>query len=213
MRELLLVWFLAQALSIRFDEEEPGSLPSGWTIAVTHEGARPRWEIVSDESAPTRPNVLAQLSSEPARAQFPLAVFEGASFEDGEIEVKFKPVSGDVDRAAGVVWRYQDENNYYIVRANALEDNVVLYKVEEGKRTSLAPEGTAAGTYGVDREVPAGHWSALKVVVEGPRFTVFFDGEKLFDVEDGTFTRAGRVGLWTKADSVTYFDDFEVRAK
>ena len=213
MREVILFWFLVQTLSIRFDEEKPGSLPSGWTIAVTHEGARPRWEIVSDESAPTRPNVLAQLSSEPARAQFPLAVFEGASFEDGEIEVKFKPVSGDVDRAGGVVWRYRDEDNYYIVRANALEDNVVLYKVEEGKRTSLAPEGTAAGTYGVDREVPAGHWSALKVVVEGPRFTVFFDGEKLFEVEDGTFTGAGRVGLWTKADSVTYFDDFEVRAK
>jgi hypothetical protein len=90
---------------------------------------------------------------------------------------------------------------------------VVLYKVEEGKRTSLAPKGTVAGTYGVDREVPAGRWSALKVVVEGPRFTVFFDGEELFEVEDSTFTAAGRVGLWTKADSVTHFDDFEVRAK
>jgi hypothetical protein len=127
--------------------------------------------------------------------------------------VKFKPVSGEIDRAAGLVWRYRDENNYYIVRANALEDNVVLYKVVDGKRTSLAPEGTPPGTYGVDREVPAGRWSALKVVVEGSRFTVLFDGEKLFEVEDGTFTGAGRVGLWTKADSVTYFDDFEVRAK
>jgi hypothetical protein len=127
--------------------------------------------------------------------------------------VKFKPVSGEVDRAAGLVWRYRDENNYYIVRANALEDNVVLYKVEEGKRTSLAPKGTPQGTYGVDREVPSGRWSALKVVVEGPSFTVFFDGEKLFEVEDKTFTGAGRVGLWTKADSVTYFDDFEVLAK
>ena len=213
MLEMLLFWFLVQAEGIRFDKEKTGGLPPGWTMAVTHQGARPRWEIVSDESAPSKPNVLGQLSSEPARAQFPLAVFERASFENGEIEVKFKPISGEVDRAAGVVWRYRDENNYYIVRANALEDNVVLYKVEEGKRTSLAPKGTAAGTYGVDCEVPAGSWSALKVVVEGPRFTVFFDGEKLFEVEDGTFTGAGRVGLWTKTDSVTYFDDFEVRAK
>jgi hypothetical protein len=210
---MLLFWFLVQAENIRFDEEKTGGLPPGWTMAVTHQGARPRWEIVSDESAPSKPNVLGQLSSEPARAQFPLALFERTSLENGEIEVKFKPISGEVDRAAGVVWRYRDENNYYIVRANALEDNVVLYKVEEGKRTSLAHKGTAAGTYGVDREVPAGSWSALKVVVEGPRFTVFFEEEKLFEVEDGTFTGAGRVGLWTKADSVTYFDDFEVRAK
>ncbi len=213
MRVLLFFWFLAQARSVRFDEQKTGGLPSGWRAAITHEGALPNWAIVSDESAPSQPNAFAQLSSEPARAQFPLALFEGASLENGEIEVKFKPVSGEVDRAAGLVWRYRDENNYYIVRANALEDNVVLYKVEGGKRTSLAPKGTPAGTYGVDREVPAGRWSALKVVVEGSKFTVLFDGEKLFDVEDGTFTGAGRVGLWTKADSVTYFDDFEVRVK
>lgn len=213
MGVVLFFWFLIQAQGVRFDEEKPGDLPSGWATAVTHEGARPKWAVVSDETAPSRPNVLAQLSSEAARAQFPLAIFEGATLQNGEIEVKFKPVSGEVDRAAGLVWRYRDQNNYYIVRANALEDNVVLYKVEEGKRTSLAPTGTAAGTYGVDREVPAGRWSALKVVVEGARFTVFFDGERLFEVEDETFTGAGGVGLWTKADSVTYFDDFEVRAK
>ena len=213
MREMLLVWFLIQSQSVTFDEEKAGSVPSGWTTAVTHEGARPRWEVVPDASAPSKPNVLAQLSSEPARAQFPLVILEAVSLENGEIEVKFKPVSGEVDRAAGLVWRYRDENNYYIVRANALENNVVLYKVADGKRASLAPKGTPAGTYGVDCEVPAGHWSALKVVVEGSRFTVLFDGEKLFEVEDGTFTGAGRVGLWTKADSVTYFDDFEVRAK
>jgi hypothetical protein len=208
-----LFWFLAQVQSVRFDEENPSGVPSGWTTAITHEGARPKWAIVADESAPSKPNVLAQLSSQPARAQFPLALLEGVSLANGEIEVKFKPVSGEVDRAAGLVWRYRDENNYYIVRANALEDNVVLYKVAEGKRTSLAPRGTPSGTYGVDREVPAGRWSALKVVVEGPRFTVFFNGERLFEVEDGTFTRDGGVGLWTKADSVTYFDDFEVRPK
>jgi hypothetical protein len=213
MRQILLVWFFVQAESVRFDEEKVGGVPSGWSTAVTHEGARPTWEVVSDDSAPSKPHVLAQLSSEPARAQFPLAVFEGASFENGEIEVKFKPVSGEVDRAAGLFWRYRDENNYYFVRANALEDNVVLYKVEEGKRTSLAPKGTPAGTYGVDREVPSGRWSTLKVVIDGASFTVLFDGEKLFEVEDRTFTGAGKVGLWTKADSVTCFDDFEVHAK
>lgn len=213
MRQMLPFLFLIQSEAVRFDEEKPGTLPSGWTTAVTHEGASPRWEVVRDESAPSKSNVLAQLSSEPARAQFPLAIFEGASLENGEIEVKFKPVSGEIDRAAGLVWRYRDENNYYIVRANALENNVVLYKVEGGKRTSLSPRGTPEGTYGLDREVPSGRWSALKVVVEGSLFTVLFNDEKLFEVADGTFSGAGKVGLWTKADSVTYFDDFEVRAK
>jgi hypothetical protein len=210
---IFLVLLVVQVESVGFDGEKVGGAPSGWSTAVTHEGARPKWEVVSDDSAPSKPHVLAQLSSEPARAQFPLAILEGPGFENGEIEVKFKPVSGEVDRAGGLVWRYRDENNYYIVRANALEDNVVLYKVEEGKRTSLAPKGTEAGTYGVDREVPSGRWSALKVVFQGPSFTVLFDGEKLFEVEDRTFTGAGRVGLWTKADSVTFFDDFEVSAK
>ncbi len=213
MREMLLLWLLVQTESVRFDEEKTGGVPSGWSTAVTHEGARGRWEVLSNDSAPSKPKVLAQLSSEPARAQFPLAVLERANLEDGEIEVKFKPVSGKVDQAAGLVWRYRDENNYYVVRANALEGNVVLYKVQEGKRTSLAPGGTPEGTYGVDREVPSGRWSVLKVVVQGPSFTVLFNGERLFEVEDRTFTGGGRVGLWTKADSVTYFDDFEVRAK
>lgn len=209
----LLGLVVAGALAIGFDDERAGSLPPGWKSAVTQKGALPRWEIVEDPSAPTKPNVLAQLSSEPARAQFPLAVYEKASYRNGDLSVKFKPISGKVDQAAGLVWRYRDENNYYIVRANALEDNVVLYKVEGGKRTSLAPKGTPAGTYGVDLEVPGGRWSSLRVVFEGPLLTVFFDGEKLFEVEDATFTEAGSVGLWTKADSVTHFDDFQITEK
>ncbi len=204
---------VAGALAIGFDDERAGALPSGWRSAITQKGALPRWEIVPDPSAPTKPNVLAQLSSEPGRAQFPLAVYEKANYRNGDLSVKFKPISGKVDQAAGLVWRYRDENNYYIVRANALEDNVVLYKVEGGKRTSLAPRGTSADTYGVDHEVPGGRWSTLRVVFEGPLFTVFLDGEKLFEVEDRTFAEAGSVGLWTKADSVTHFDDLQITEK
>jgi hypothetical protein len=117
-------------------------------------------------------------------------------------------VSGRVDQAAGLVWRYRDENNYYIVRANALENNVVLYKVENGRRTPLGPVGRS-DDYGVEHDVPAGRWSALGVVFDGARFVVSFDGQSLFEVVDATFTEPGRVGLWTKADSVTYFDGFE----
>lgn len=210
VRNSFLGLVMAGGLTIGFDDERTGFLPSGWKSAITEKGALPRWEIVADPSAPTKPNVLSQISSEPGRAQFPLAVCVKESYRNGDLSVKFKTISGKVDQAAGLVWRYRDENNYYIARANALEDNVVLYKVEGGKRTSLAPKGTPANTYGVDHEVPGGRWSSLRVVFEGPLFTVFFDGEKLFDVEDKTFTAAGSVGLWTKADSVTHFDDFQV---
>ena len=204
---------VAAAETINFDSASPGSLPSGWASAMTHSGGAPQWEALKDDTAPSKPNVLAQTSNDRTSGRFPLAVLEKSNFKDGELRVRFKPVSGQVDQAAGLVWRYRDENNYYIVRANAREDNVVLYKVEGGKRTSLAPKGTPANTYGVKHKVPSQTWSTLGVTFHGNLFTVFFDGQKLFEVEDSTFTGAGKVGLWTKADSVTYFDDFEFGPK
>jgi hypothetical protein len=137
-----------------------------------------------------------------------LAIYERGRFTDGAVSVRFKPVSGGVDQAAGLVWRYRDENNYYVVRANAREDNVVLYKVENGRRDSIGPIGRP-DDYGVKHTVPHGRWSTLGVAFARSRFTVSFDGEKLFEVDDSTFAGPGSVGLWTKADSVTYFDGFE----
>ena len=107
------------------------------------------------------------------------------------------------------MWRYQDENNYYIVRANAREDNVVLYKVENGRRTDLPVKGEGR-TYGKPSKVPSGQWGTLRIVAKGPLFEVYHDARKLYDVEDTTFTQPGKVGVWTKADSVTYFDDLTV---
>lgn len=201
---------LARAETIGFDSTQPGNLPPAWTSAMTHAGGAPQWEVRKDETAPSQPNVLAQTSSDRTAGRFPLAIYEKANFKDGEISVKFKPVSGSVDQAAGMVWRYRDPDNYYIVRANALEDNVVLYKVEGGQRISLAPRGTPSRTYGVKHKVPKQTWSTLKVSFSGNQFVVFFGGQKIMEVEDSTFPGAGKVGLWTKADSVTHFDDFEI---
>src|SRR5215471_14724268 len=131
----------ASAETIRFDEGKPGSLPLGWTIAMTHAGGEPRWEITRDPSAPSPPFVLAQISQDRTAGRFPLAIWSGASIRNGEVSVAFKTVSGTVDQAAGIVWRYQDPSNYYIVRANALENNIVLYKVENDVRLSVAPKG------------------------------------------------------------------------
>jgi 3-keto-disaccharide hydrolase len=137
-------------------------------------------------------------------------VADGTAATDVDLSVRFKPVSGTGDQAAGLVWRYRDQDNYYIVRANALESNVVLYKVENGKRSDLDPKGSGPFAYGRKAQVASGVWGTLRVVARGPLFQVFLNGEKLFEVEDETFTGAGPVGVWTKADSVTYFDDLEL---
>ena len=132
---------------------------------------------------------------------------------NGELSVRCKSVSGEVDQACGIVWRYRDANNYYITRANALENNIVLYKVQDGERRSLAPKGQPSRAYGVKHPVLSGQWNELRVKFEGNLMTVFFNGQQLFEVEDGSFTEPGKVGVWTKADSVTYFDDFRFSGK
>ncbi len=190
---------------LTFEAEKVGQPPAGWTCTITGEGT-PVWQVMADPTAPSPPRVLVQAGRVP-RPSFPLCLWEGARVRDGFVEVKFKPVSGEVDRAAGVVWRARDAAHYYLCRANALEANVVLYKVENGRRTPLAPLGRP-GSYGVEAKVPSGAWQTLRVEFEGARFHVFLEGRELFQVEDPTFPEAGRVGLWTKADSVTVFDDF-----
>ncbi len=124
------------------------------------------------------------------------------------MSVSFKPISGKIDQGAGVVWRYQNPDTYYIARCNALEDNCVLYKVEKSQRIPLPPVGEPSNTYGIAHRIPTGVWSTLRVTFKGSLFTVYINGDKIFDVEDKTFTDAGKVGLWTKSDSAIYFDNF-----
>jgi hypothetical protein len=142
-------------------------------------------------------------------ATFGWAVLRGISIRDGSVEVRFRPVEGREDRAGGVVWRWQDANNYYVARGNALEDNVVAYKVVEGRRTDLTPLGAPRGIYGMKVPVAAGTWHTLRVDFSGSDSAVTFDGRRLFVVRDETFTMAGAVGVWSKADSVTEFDQFQ----
>ncbi len=216
MRLIAMLLALAAALAaeiVNFDSAQPGAVPSGWTVAMTHKGGAPKWEVLKDDTAPSKPNVLAQTSNDPTDGRFPLAILDKSNFKDGELSVKTKAISGRGDQGAGLVWRYQNPDNYYLVRSNALENNVVLYKVQNGRRSSIAPKGKPAGTYGVNHKVPPKAWNTLRVTVSGSLFTVYFNGEKLYDVEDSTFGNAGKAGLWTKADSVIYFDDFEISPK
>jgi hypothetical protein len=195
---------------VRFDTAPPGPLAGDWTVGMTHNGGPPKWEILRDASAPSSPNVLAQTSTDATGGRFPFAIYNRAIVKDGSVSVRFKSISGNVDQAAGIVWRFRDAGNYYVVRANALEDNIVLFKVENGERISLAPRNMPSRTYGVKHTIPKQQWNTLKVNFNGPRFTVFFDGRKIMELEDPTFSQAGKTGLWTKADSVIHFDDFHV---
>ncbi|HYM07258.1 MAG TPA: hypothetical protein VEU11_11920 [Terriglobales bacterium] len=194
---------------ISFDNAQVGPMGPGWTVAMTHSGGAPQWEVRSDDSAPSQPNVLAQTSTDRTAGRFPLAIWERTLVRNGTLTVKFKAVSGSVNQAAGLVWRYHDPANYYVVRADALEDNIVMYKVQSGVRISLAPKGRVSRNYGIKYQVPK-TWTTLTVTFHGDLFTVSIDGQKLLEVEDSTFIGAGKTGLWTKADSVIYFDDFQV---
>ncbi|HSQ18775.1 MAG TPA: family 16 glycoside hydrolase [Blastocatellia bacterium] len=187
-----------------FDNEAAGQTPAKFHEALTGQGVQARWVVEADPSAPSQPNVLAQLSRDKTDYRFPLAIADGGSFQDLDLSVKFKAISGDVDRAAGLVFRLKDANNYYVVRANALEGNYRLYHVVAGKRQQVA---------GADFKVASGEWHELRVECVGNKITCYYDGEKKIESTEDTFKEAGKIGLWTKADSVIYFDDLRVAAK
>ncbi len=201
------------ALVIDVERMGAGEAPSGFSCARTGRGDAGAWVIQRDATAPAGTSVLALTSADATSYRFPICIYDAFTARNVDLSVAFKPISGKVDQAAGLVWRYRDPNNYYVVRANALEDNVVLYKVEDGKRSDLKPTGSWFFSYGKKAKVPAGHWSALRVVVNGGQFSVWLGDEHLFDVEDTTFAEAGKVGLWTKADSVTLFDALSIERR
>ncbi|HEV2979501.1 MAG TPA: family 16 glycoside hydrolase [Casimicrobiaceae bacterium] len=182
------------AETITFDRDAVGSLPSGWSAGVTGRGA-PKWTIEADPTAPSAPNVLKQSGA----GTFPWCVKEGTALTDGVVEVKFKPISGKEDQAGGLVWRWKDGDNYYIARANALENNVSLYYTQNGRRNTIKY---------VDAPVAKNQWHTLRVEFIGKRIRVALDGKRYIELDDERIDGPGAVGVWTKADSVTAFDDF-----
>jgi len=200
MRKSLLTAILCTAATTalaeteNFDQASPGSVPPGWTCGVTGRGS-PVWKVEPDPSAPSKPNVLKQSGS----GTFPWCVKKTVSIADGYVEVKFKPLSGREDQAGGRVWRWKDGDNYYIARANALENNVSLYHTENGHRLTIKY---------VDAPVVRSQWHTLRVDFAGQAIKVSLDGKQFIAVADTHISGAGAVGVWAKADSVTEFDDF-----
>jgi len=194
---------LAAQTVLDFDTAAVGTLPPDFSTALTGGGGPVTWVVKEEPSAPSGGKVLAQTSTDTTDYRFPLCVYEKGIARNVEVTVRFKAVSGKVDQAAGLVARFRDKDNYYIVRANALENNVRLYKVVGGNRKQFA---------GKNVQVSAGAWHALKLAAQGNHFTVFFDDTRLFEADDDTLPQPGEVGLWTKADSVTYFDDLTIES-
>lgn len=195
---------------LTFDSDQIGAPPTPFTAALTGEGRQGVWQVQQAVDAPSGQRVLVQTDADRTNYRFPVLVYDALLAMDVDVSVRFKALSGRVDQAAGLVWRFRDPNNYYVVRANALEDNVVLYKVQNGKRIDLPVKGLGDDTYGVKADVPDTGWGSLRVTARGPFFEVYLGARKLFEVEDATFQEAGKVGLWTKADSVTQFDDLVI---
>jgi len=189
----------SSADTVTFDNFKTGAAPPGWTATQTGRGSA-KWSVEKDDSAPSKPNVLKQSG----QATFPVCIKNDTNLKDGFVEVKFKPVAGKEDQAGGVIWRVQDADNYYISRANALEDNVTIYHTINGKRVAFKS---------INTKVTSGAWHTLRVDFAGNKFTVTFDGNKVIDATDESFANAGKVGVWTKADSVTEFDNFTYGAK
>ena len=185
--------------TVNFDTATVGQSPAGWTCTRTGTGEA-KWTVERDASAPSQPNVLKQSGV----ATYPVCFKDDTSVKDGYVEVKFKSISGKEDQAGGVVWRLKDANNYYIARANALEDNVTIYHTINGRRTEKGRTNI---------KVAANTWHAIRVDFAGNHFVVTYDGRKALEWSDDTFKDAGKVGVWTKADSVTLFDDFSCGAQ
>ena len=190
----------------RFGKDDVGKVPAGWKADKTGKGEGSVWKVVADDTAPSKGGYALAQTAEGPNALFNLCVAEeGPSLKDVEIAVAFKAVRGKHDQGGGLVWRFQDANNYYVARMNPLEDNYRLYKVVAGRRMQLATKE--------DLKVPANEWHTLKVKHGGDRVECFLDGKKMLEGTDDTFQKAGKVGLWTKSDAQTFFDALKVSGK
>lgn len=185
----------------KFSKDDLSKVPLGWKAEKTGKGEGSVWKVVADDAAPSKNGYVLAQTAESPNVIFNICVAEDTSYKDVELSVSFKAIAGKNDQGGGFVWRYKDNNNYYICRMNPLEDNYRVYKVVAGKRTQLGGKESV--------KVKAGEWHKLKVEVKGNKMEGYLDGEKLWEITDDTYKNAGKVGLWSKSDAQTHFDEFK----
>jgi len=191
---------LAQIASFNFDADAVDKAPGGFTSYATGDGPAGKWLVKEFPDAPSGRHVVQQTDAVNSDGRFPVLIADAGEYSDLDVSVKAKALSGKIDQGMGLVFRFRDPKSYYIVRANALEDNFRLYKMVNGKRLQFA---------GANVKVATNQWHALRVVTQGDRIRCFFDGKQLIDATDKTY-KTGKIGLWTKADSIIAFDDLVV---
>lgn len=215
MRRLSLLCIMAISGIVQAADEKPrmitcskgdlGKTPKGWTAASTGKGEGSVWKVVADDTSPSKTGYVIAQTAEGPNPFFNLCVADDTNYKDVEITVSFKAMKGKLDQGGGLVWRYQDSNNYYIARMNPLEDNFRVYKVVNGKRIQLATKE--------DLTVKAGEWHTISIKMTGDQIECSLDGKKYLEAKDDTFARPGKVGLWSKADAQTYFDLLKISGK
>jgi hypothetical protein len=199
--------------AVNFDKLKPGSFPPYWTATSTGAGDPARWEIVPDKTAPSRGNVFAEMGV-PRDAESPLAVYDRISCRDGDLSVKFKIVPNTRRmKAAGIVWRFQDPQNYYLLEFGIDERSIVLYRVQNGQRRPVPVLRGRPGDVGVSHELRTGQWYETKVMFRGEHFKVLFDNRELFYADDNSLPMPGKTGLWTHGGTVASFDDYRIDRK
>jgi hypothetical protein len=190
----------AQPKTFNFDSDAAAKAPAGFTSYATGGGPAGKWVVTEMSDAPSGKHVVVQTDADSTDTRFPVLIADSGEYADLDVAIKAKPISGKVDQGMGLVFRFRDPKSYYIVRANALENNFRLYRMVNGKRLQFA---------GADTKVASGQWHTLRVVAKGDHIICWFDGKPLIDAHDKTYT-TGKIGLWTKADSVIAFDDLTV---
>jgi hypothetical protein len=197
---------LGTAETVNFERSITGLMPPGWTVSCTDMRRPARWQVEIDRSDPHKPHVLAQLSSRSGPHDYTIALFDKSTIRDGDVSVNLKLVSGRAEQSAGVVWRYQDSGNFYFAVASADKDRVGIYKKSKSE-VSLVAHAM------VPHRIDDREWNVLRVAFKGPRMSLYFGHRKLIEVQDSTFDKGGKTGVWTKADTVAYFDNFRLDKK
>jgi hypothetical protein len=201
------------ANTVNFDNVKPEMMPPYWTVASTNAGPPPRWEVMRDKSAPSHQTVFAQVSRAGGEYEFGLAVFDKVQCRDGDLSVKFKIVEGRQSKTAGLVWRYQDPRNYYLLHFSADQKNIAMFRVQDGQAHPIPVVGGKAGALGVSHDIRTGQWYVAKVSYRGTHFKVSFGNRALFEGVDDAIRNPGKTGLWTRGGTVSEFDDFRIDRK
>jgi hypothetical protein len=191
--------------TVTFNKDDAGKLPAGWKAEKVGEGEGSVWKVVADDTAPSKKGHALAQTAKSALQTFNLCVLNDSSYADVELSVAFKAVKGDKDQGGGLMWRYQDTQNYYLARYNPLEANFRVYKIVAGKRTQLGTEELL--------DLPREKWHTLTVSMKGDQITCSLNGKEYLKAKDATFAKPGKVGLWTKADAQTHFDDLRISGK